>query len=253
MLKKTVYLLAEKFAAPFITALIAVSLADQKAALKYRLKPADKIFVIHNGIELTHLNFLPRNQARSQLLTLLPAAAANKKIIFALSDHYPVKGLDVLARAAALIKTRDDFVIVNVRREGPATNSLHKTIKQLGLQNLFFMLSLEQPVSLLKAADIFVLPSLKEGLPYALLYAAAAGLPIVASNTGGIPDVVTHNTSALLCTPGNAEQLAYFIKQLLDNPELCQRLAKAAAEASKNFELTTMLNATAKLYEQLVR
>lgn len=252
--KKLLYYLAEKLAAPFQNAWIAVSSADRAAALKYALKPAEKVFVIHNGIDFDKLDFLPREQAREEILKLLPPPARDKKILFALADHYPVKGLEVLAKAVAEIKNRNDIAVVNIGRPGPATKNLEHILQKLKLQDSFFILkSVSEPTRLLKAADIFVLPSLKEGLPYALLYAAAAELPITASAVGGIPEVVKDNASALLVPSDDADKLAQAIQRLLDDKPLANRLAGQAALGAQLFNLPTMLDKTKKLYQQLIQ
>ncbi len=101
----------------------------------------------------------------------------------------------------------------------------------------------------LKAFDIFVLPSVKEGLPYAILEAMAAGLPIVATKVGGIPEMITDGESGLLVPPKNPEALATAIEKLIAAPELRARLGQnAAAVADAKFSLQEMLQKTRQIY-----
>ncbi len=101
----------------------------------------------------------------------------------------------------------------------------------------------------LLAFDVFVLPSVKEGLPYVLLEAGAASLPVVASNVGGIPDIVSNHYSGLLVAPKNANELADRLEELLKNPELRKQFGEALHDhVQKDFSLPKMVANTAELY-----
>lgn len=102
----------------------------------------------------------------------------------------------------------------------------------------------------LKNFDIFVLPSLKEGLPYVILEAGLAGLPVIASNVGGIPEIIEDGKDGLLVPPANSEELAKAIKKLIENKTLCENLAKNLNEKiKKEFPLEKMLRETISLYK----
>jgi len=79
----------------------------------------------------------------------------------------------------------------------------------------------------LAAADIFVLPSRAEGQPMAIIEAMAAGLPVIATRVGAVPDMIRHDVEGLLCAPGAPEELADAIERLLADPELRRRLGAA--------------------------
>ncbi len=103
----------------------------------------------------------------------------------------------------------------------------------------------------LKNFDIFVLPSIKEGLPYLILEAGLAGLPVVASNVGGIPEIIESGKEGLLVPPANPEDLAKAIKKLIDDKTLRENLAKNLNEKiRKEFSLEKMLKETIFLYKQ---
>ena len=102
----------------------------------------------------------------------------------------------------------------------------------------------------LKNFDIFVLPSLKEGLPYVILEAGLAGLPVIASNVGGIPEIIENGKEGLLVPPANPEELAKAIKKLIDDKTLRENLAKNLHEKiQKEFSLEKMLEQTISLYK----
>lgn len=103
----------------------------------------------------------------------------------------------------------------------------------------------------LKNFDIFVLPSLKEGLPYVLLEAGLAEVPIIATNVGGIPEIIQNNETGILVNPTSAEEITGAIKKFIDNPELTKTLARNAREKIlQEFSFEKMLNKTLAAYEE---
>ena len=101
----------------------------------------------------------------------------------------------------------------------------------------------------LKNFDIFVLPSLKEGLPYVILEAGLAGLPVIASNVGGIPEIIENGKEGLLVPPANPEELAVAIKKLIDDKALRENLARNLHEKiQREFSLEKMLKETISQY-----
>src|SRR3989344_7277775 len=101
----------------------------------------------------------------------------------------------------------------------------------------------------LKNFDIFVLPSLKEGLPYVLLEAGLAGMHVIASNVGGIPEIIENGKEGLLVPPANPEELAVAIKKLIEDKTLRENLAKNLNEKiKKEFSLEKMLKETISQY-----
>ena len=101
----------------------------------------------------------------------------------------------------------------------------------------------------LKNFDIFVLPSLKEGLPYVILEAGLAGLPVIASNVGGIPEIIENGKDGLLVPPADPKELIKAIKKLIEDKTLRENLAKNLHEKiTKEFSLEKMLRETISLY-----
>jgi len=101
----------------------------------------------------------------------------------------------------------------------------------------------------LKAFDIFVLPSVKEGLPYTILEAGLAGLPVVASNTGGIPDIIQHEETGMLVQPKNDKELTKALLYLLKNKKKRYQLGIQLQQTIKNnFTKNKMVEETLRLY-----
>ena len=103
--------------------------------------------------------------------------------------------------------------------------------------------------TLLDAADVYVQPSLSEGLGLAVLEAMAAGLPVIATRTGGLPEVVADNQTGLLVPPGDAPALANALQYLLDNVNRRDKMGKAGrARAVSCFSIARMVSETQEVY-----
>jgi glycosyltransferase involved in cell wall biosynthesis len=106
---------------------------------------------------------------------------------------------------------------------------------------------------ILEAADAFALPSYHEGLPLGILEALATPLPVVASNVGGIPEVIEDGKQGLLFRPGDVEGLAERLLRLARDPALSKALAENARERVKDFSLARTVDAYARMYENASR
>jgi glycogen synthase len=143
------------------------------------------------------------------------------------------KGIGVLLEAAARMSSRAQLVFVG---DGPARKQLHRAARKLGLAERVhvtgFLPHRVVPAAM-RHADVLVLPSLFEEFGTTQLEAMQAGVPIVASRTGGIPDAV--GEAAVLVPPGSVEALARAIDEVLMNPALAERLVAAGRERVRRF------------------
>jgi glycosyltransferase involved in cell wall biosynthesis len=241
-LKKLAYIYLEKFASIFRDKIITVSDFDFNSALKYNISPKSKLITIHNGLEKK--DFLTKEEALCALH--LPA---DKFILGTIANAYPTKGIEVLLKAINLLdeplKQRILYVLIG---DGPemqnyktyiAKNKLASQVRLLG--------NVSNASKYLKAFNAFVLPSKKEGFPYAILEAMQAGLPIIASKVGGIPEAMPD--SGILTELNNPLVLATAIQTLLHNPEKQKQLSEKSIEQSKMFSLENMLSSTEKVYK----
>jgi len=138
------------------------------------------------------------------------------------------------------------FLIIG---DGRNRKELEEMIKERNLEKKFFLIgALPQAAKYLKAFDVFVLPSIKEGFPYVLLEAMAAGLPIVSSLVGGTPEIIENGQNGFLILSKNPKILAERIADILDNPELATRLSQTGQEKIKEFSIEKMVQETEKVY-----
>jgi glycosyltransferase involved in cell wall biosynthesis len=175
-------------------------------------------------------------------------------VIVAVSRLHRQKGLVYLIRAAALVQALQPEVQFVVVGGGPLREALEKEARRWDLGAAFRVLG-ERPDAreILAAGDIFVLPSLWEGLPYVLVEAADLGKPIVATAIDGVTEVIQDGRTGLLVRPADPESLAEALGRLLLDKGLAARLGREARNAiPPGFRLDRMVRQHEVLYHRLL-
>jgi glycosyltransferase involved in cell wall biosynthesis len=208
--------------------------------------PAEKINVIHNGIRSAAFN----RPASTAIRAALTCGATGKPMILTSARLAEQKGISHLLRAAALVP-HATFVLAG---DGPDRAKLQAQAAELGLNKRVLFLGYRHDVAdLLACCDLFVLPSLFEGLPLSILEAMAANKPVVASAIGGNDEVIVHGETGLLVPPADPQALAAAIQTILSKPELARRLALAGrARVYEQFSAETMIERVTKIYDQIL-
>jgi glycosyltransferase involved in cell wall biosynthesis len=225
-------------------ALAAVSDAVAHRLLAFGV-PAEKIKTIANGIDVTAFE-------RAQPLPLLKAEGSTMVGVVARLDLQ--KGFEYLLRAARdLCKTTRDLKIVIVG-EGPDRDKVEDIIQQYGLQSSVVLAGQQSNMpSVYAAMDIFVLPSLNEGLPMTVLEAMAASKPVIATRVGAIGSVIQDGENGLLVAPKDSEGLQNAIAGLLSDPDRRRRLGdQAHAWVSQNYTSEAMARKYRDMYEEVL-
>jgi glycosyltransferase involved in cell wall biosynthesis len=217
------------FAKLFLRALcwLITRLAHQTIVISRSELTNPRFKLIYNG--LGPINFRLRDEARAQL-------GLNKEdlVVGTIAELHKNKGLEYLPETAGA-----QIVIIGEGEER----------KKLENKNLKLAGHLNDAARLLGAFDIFVLPSIKEGLPYVILEAGLAGLPVVASAVGGIPEIVTDGLSGFLVEPKSSAALAQALQKLLTNPERRTQLGQELkTRVQTQFGLERMVRETAAVY-----
>jgi glycosyltransferase involved in cell wall biosynthesis len=148
----------------------------------------------------------------------------------------PQKGVRTLVEATRLIRAPGAQVLLI--GDGPQRATLEQAVQRLGVGDVvhfFGFVPHERVPAVLAHADLLVLPSLYEELGTILLEAMWMSVPIVASRTGGIPDIIDDGVNGLLVLPGDSAALARAIDRVLSSPDLARRLGKAAQEQAKGY------------------
>ena len=211
-----------------------------------------KLIKIYNGIAVKAKASL---EASTELRQQLGLDSTNK-LLLTIARLSPMKGLEYLFDAAALVSaTHPDikFVIVGdvaFANETAYKDKLYKKIADLGLQNTVFMIGLRRDVvDLMEQSDILVLPSVYDIFPTVILEAMSGGLPVIATDVGGVPEMVRPGTG-ILVPPENAEALKNAILTMieLDYKEMGQEAKKIFFE---EFTQEQYVNQTVAVYESL--
>jgi glycosyltransferase involved in cell wall biosynthesis len=158
--------------------------------------------------------------------------------------------VDLAIRAFAGVSTNVDDAALVLVGEGEEHQSLLKLISTYGLEKRVFLLGFVPDVrQYLAAADVFLMPSRKEGMPFGLLEAGRAGLPVIAARVGGIPEVVEHGQNGLLIRPNDIDGLADAMTRLLTDREEAMRLgAELKKTVAGKFSEEEMLRQTTSVY-----
>lgn len=244
------YLLLDKFLIyPFFSKIICVS--NQLARQYSRLLPLhSKIVVIQNGIDLS---FTDQISSNSYPLPL-PSIHANGKIFGIIGRLFPDKGHFFFLKAFANLCLDFPNALALIVGDGPLKQTLSEQIRSLRLENNVIMCGPRPDIhNIYNQIDFLVIPSLTEGLPYVLLEAMTAQVPVLASAVGDIPLLIRHGETGYLVPPRNVKILETYMRALLDNQIKAKKMASNAYTlATRHYTAQNMAKNTEMLYESLV-
>jgi glycosyltransferase involved in cell wall biosynthesis len=229
-------------------------IAESRASRDYLIKrlgyKSDKVSVIYNGVDLAGW---PASRLERQKKRLELRLGAEDVLLGAVGRLDAQKGFSFLIDAMARLKKNFKCRLV-ILGEGPLRPALEKQIRRHHLEGRVMLLGERSDVtSWLSALEIFVLPSLWEGLPNSLLEAMALGLPCVASNVDGVPEVIKHQESGLLTPPASSAALAECLARLIADAELRALYGAAAKERiGRDFSLIGMMAAYEAAYSDVL-
>ncbi|MEK7584484.1 MAG: glycosyltransferase [Patescibacteria group bacterium] len=243
--RKKMYIMIEKVTAGWKGALITVSQYDKDQGLANRIAPEPRMVVIHSGIAADEVNFYSREEARQKL-----GVAEGQFTVGAVGSLYPTKGYDGLIDAfAEVVRTQPQTQLIIIG-EGPERQHIEQSIQEHSLSDRVRLCgAVPNAARYLKAFDMLVLSSVKEGLPFVLLEAGLAELPVVATRVGGIPEIITDGVEGILIDPENLSGLSASITSLAHDAERRARLARALRKKIlTSFTIESMLEKTERVY-----
>ena len=224
---------------------IIISRHDYRQALGMPLIKKNKFSLIPLGIPENNLDYATKQIAKK----VLNIEKNSKITIGTIAEFTKNKGLDYLLDAMSILKLPNlQLMMVGDGEDKEkiesriANENLNDNVKTCGF--------VPHAAKYIKAFDIFVLPSLKEGLPYTILEAINAGVPVVASSVGGIPDLIEHGKNGYLTTPKSSASLAENLNKLISDEKLRKQFSRESKKrALKKFSFSSMLEKTIKLYK----
>jgi glycosyltransferase involved in cell wall biosynthesis len=217
---------------------------------RYDGVPASRLLLMPYGIPLAELEpSLSREKARERL------GVAGGLVIGAVGRLEAQKGHTYLLAALPGLRREIPDLTVLLVGEGRRQEDLQRQVRDLGLEGTVRFLGTRRDLPVIfRALDLFVHPSLWEGLPLALLKAMGAGLPVVATRVSGSQEVIVDGVNGCLVGPGDPEALARAILALHRQPEARRRLGDAARRTvTEQYSLTAMLTRLEELYLDLWR
>ena len=233
------------------------SMADYYIAISHKIKdvlvqdgvPGQRIFVVHSGID-------PERFTADRMDHLIPEfnLKSNEPIVVNVAHLAGHKGQQYLVRAIPLVLAKIPAARFFIVGEGELMNELQALAASLGLNKELIFTGFRQDVgAFYHVADLFVMSSVQEGLGTAVIDALALGKPVVASNSGGIPEVILDGETGRLVAPADPAALAEAIIELLTNPERAKRMARRGQEVVRqDFSVEAMVEKNIEVYQRIL-
>lgn len=244
------HVLSYKIIRYFINTMVAVSDATREFMIRERSIPEERIVRVWYGVDLSKFSCGRNGITKRRELGL----KETDRVIGVVARLTEQKGHMYLIEAVAEIIDKFPNLKVLFVGDGPLRTELVSKVERLGLhQNFFFLGTRHDVKELLHVFEIFVLPSLWEGLPNVLLEAMACAKPIIATAVDGSPEAVVHGDTGLLVPPRDPRALAQALTQLLSDPEKLDSMSRQARlRAEEFFSIQKQVENFDKLYDRLL-
>ncbi len=265
IIKKKLYFWAEKCTAKYKDKIICINKQDLQQAQGMLGIDSRKLALIYHGIDIKQYQYFTKEEAKQRLFDLIENAQMPDEktiLIGSIGNLYATKGYYYLIKAMHYLIIDYGFPITAIIiGEGPERDDLEARIIKFHpmdynamdgnvSRKIILAGRIPNAAEILPAFDFYVSTSLKEGFPYTILEAMGAGLPVIATRVGGIPDMITDQVNGLLVDPQNSRTLAAKVAELINDPAKKQRLAaQAQHDANHLFKFNRMMEQTKKVYE----
>jgi len=210
-----------------------------------------RMSLVHLGITTSSLVSVDgAKQFVAKAISMNYAEFSKRTTIGVIAELHRNKGLNYLIDALKSVIVEFPQVLCAIISTGEEKERLEAQVRANGLEkHVFFLGYVPDAAQYLKAFSFFVLPSIKEGVPYTILEAGAASLPVVSTTVGGIPDVIRDMYSGILVQPGNTRDLAHALSFIIENPKDAREYGVHLKErVTKEFSLTNMIQRVQEVY-----
>jgi len=238
----------------FATRMVFVAEYMKKDYVEHLKFPENKLATIYNGIELDYkIDDFDTSSFKKEI-----NIRDDDLVVGHIANLREPKGHRYLVKAASIVSGRFPnvkFLLIGDEGDGSIKKEIEILIAEAGLEKNVKLLGFRSDVNkLLKILDIFVLPSTTEGMPLSVIEAIAASKPIVATNVGGLPEIIEPGHTGFLVEPKNVEQLADKIILLLGDEALRNRISKTGRKiVEKKYALKPMIDSYQDLYNRLIK
>lgn len=244
-----IFILLERLLTKFSTKVITLTRLGKDDHVRLKIGPQEKFSIIPCGIRY------PVNKPAQVALEALKQHIGlnGEKVIGWVGRLEPIKGCDIFLEACRTIHEHSDlkakFVVVG---DGVESSALKSKVMQLGLTETVCFLGNRTDVhNLMFLFDVFVLTSRNEGLGRVILEAMSCSVPVIATEVGGVPEIISDNVNGKLIPAENPVSLAHAIERLLKNEKLRGSFIQNAHHTCKHFHFQNMIQRTDALYQQL--
>lgn len=237
---RSIYLCAERVAGPLAARIITVSEHDRELALRYRVAAPDRVITVHNGVPDVSPSLMAKPEIDPPRLVMVARFGEQK-------DHTTL--------IQALAGLQDLPWSLDLVGGGEGQEVVQDLVHRVGLGERVRFLGPQQDVArCLAQSQVFVLASRWEGFPRSILEAMRAGLPVVATDVGGVREAVDRGKTGLLVRRGDVSGLRTALYQLLKQPEMRRRLGQAGRVRYKAyFTFERMFAETFRVYESVLK
>ena len=243
------FITLERLAARWTDRIITLTDAEARQHLAVGIGRPEQFLTIPSGVDFSDLAGAPRRAAGLRASLNLPPEA---RLVGAVSRLAPVKGLQHLIAAMPEILRGCPNAYLVIAGDGEQRTALERQAVELELSpHVKFLGYQTDPAAVTAMLDIFVLPSINEGLGRALVRAMALGKPIVASQVGGVPELLADGLAGWLVSPADPQSLAGAIGTLLTERGRATALGEAGRVRAPRYSVEAMLDALMKLYREL--
>ncbi|MEW6614138.1 MAG: glycosyltransferase family 4 protein [Thermodesulfobacteriota bacterium] len=249
--KTKVFILIERVTAIITDRIIALTKREKEEHIQFNISKSHKFVVIHSGVPLENFS---KNLDNTDELKKNLGIHITDLIVGTIGRLVEIKGHRYLLDAARLVLNKIANVTFLLIGDGYLMTELIDYTYALGIENKVIFAGWRSDIpQLINTFDIFALPSLNEGMGRVLVEAMAMGKPIVASDIGGIPDLVKDGANGILFPPRDVDAMAEAIIKLLLDRELARKMGKEGERVSLNYGTGTMIKKIEGLYEDLLR
>jgi glycosyltransferase involved in cell wall biosynthesis len=229
---------------------ISNSEAGRQSRIDREKFPPEKIITIHNGVDIPpEFTEKGRISARESF-----GLHSSQFVVSVIANFRKMKGHYDIIKASRHLRDISDLLFV-FAGDGPLKNEIMAAVEKDDWlkRHVLFPGIIDNPQHLLQASDVFLLPSLWEGCPASVLEAMAAGIPVVASSVGGIPELIDNKETGILIPPGSPEEITQALHILYKDDKLRKRLSvNARSHAIEHFSLDKMVEKIETVFQTLL-
>jgi len=244
------FLLTERLMALITDRMVALTLAERNDHIALSVFSPEKIVMIHSGVDVDRFMNVRINIAEKKRVLGLNSKGL---VVGTVGWLLPIKGPMHLLKAMSNVwESHPETSLIFVGK-GDLEKELKEEARRMGVWDKVKFLGWRDDIpEIMQVLDVFVLPSLNEGMGRVLVEAMAAGKPVVASRVGGILDLVKEGQNGFLAEPGDEKGIAIAIKKLLENKKMRNKMGKRGREIAQDFSVEKMIEKIDVLYEALL-